>query len=264
MIATFDIVVLLGPLLAACGIGVSVYLWRRSRARKAVSYRLTTQAVVSVRRDVGARVKITYDDHVVTDVRLLVLHVANTGNAEITAADFAEPLTVVLGADAEVLTPPAVAETVPPELAPEARVEGKAVVIAPLLLNAGDSFNVTTLVSSLGASNHLRARIRGVSTLTDMGDAGVPRRGWRARLRPFGLFTMTTLATAAYVLPVGWFVVFGGLGQDHAKVVLTSGPSLCGDVLRTDARTVVLKLAGSGALRSLPFTEVKAIKDKAC
>ena len=100
--------------------------------------------------------------------------------------------------------------------------------------------------------------------MTDMGDAGVPRRGWRALFRrpAILIFPMVAMAIGS-ALPIG-LVVFGGLPHDHAKVVLTSGPSLCGDVLRTDARTVVLKLAGSGALRSLPVTEVKAIKDKAC
>lgn len=136
MIAAFDSTVLIGPAIGVVGIVVSVYLWRRGRARKALSYRLESSSVVSVHRDVGARISIYYDDERVTDVRLLNLRVANTGNADINAADFAEPLTVHLGDTTQVLTEPRVGKTAPPELAPQVRVDGTRLVVAPLLLNA--------------------------------------------------------------------------------------------------------------------------------
>jgi hypothetical protein len=143
MLAAFDPIVLIGPAIGVVGIAVSVYLWRRGRVRPALSYRLTSPPVVNVHREVEDRISVFYDKERVADARLLDLRVTNTGNVDISATDFEEPLSVALGTSARVLNRPRVGKTVPPELRPHVSVNGQDLVIAPLLLNAGDSFEVT-------------------------------------------------------------------------------------------------------------------------
>lgn len=140
VVAAFDISVLFAPAVGVVAIVVSVYLWWRGRVRKAISYRLTAPAVVSVHHGVGDEISILYADEPVRDVRLLNLRIANTGNGDIKPDDFESPFSVALGESARVLGPPTVGNTNPPELEPELSVRDQKLVIAPLLLNGSRSW----------------------------------------------------------------------------------------------------------------------------
>lgn len=264
MIGTLDLTVLIDLAIGVVAIAVAIYLWRRGRVRPALSYRLLSARVVNVDQGVEDRISVLYDDKAVTDVRLLDLRVENTGTAAITADAFETPLSIALGEGARVLNQPSVGKTVPPELQPHVSVEGQDLVIAPLLLNAGDSFEVTALVSQLSDGNCLRARIAGVPKLINTGTGSAESER----------MNRTTTSPRSIVLPiVGMFIVlaiwiyahvFVGEPRNHTRVVLTSGPPLCGDVLHTDAKTLVVKLKDTGTLRTLPVAQIKAIRDDAC
>lgn len=270
MIGTLDLTALIGPAIGVVAIVVSVVvsvsLARRARARPALSYRLTSPPVVNVHQGVEDRISVLYDDKAVTDVRLLDLRVENTGTVAITADAFEAPLSIPLGEGARVLNQPNVGKTVPPDLQPHVSVDGQDLVIAPLLLNAGDSFEVTALVSQLSDGNCLRARIAGVPRLIDTGTESNERRridlgSWRSSF--LGATTLAIGLSAAVL--AGYSLAFGDpYAHKESRVALTSGPPLCGEILLKDPKTIVVRLKDTGRLRTLPVAQIKAIRDNAC
>jgi len=262
MIAALDLIVLIGPAIGVVGIGVSIYLWRRARARPAISYRLTSPPVVNVHRGVEDRISVLYDNERVTDVRLLDLRVENTGNVAITAGAFEAPMSIPLGDTARVLNQPNVGKTVPPELQPHVSVDGQDLVIAPLLLNAGDSFELTVLVSQLSDGNSLKARIAGVLRLIDTGTESSKRRLINATSAAayLGLSALAGVVGASFSLVVG----LDPFGHNGSRVVPTSGAPLCGKVLIKNPTSIFVQLKDTGKLHALPVAQIKSITDDAC
>jgi hypothetical protein len=256
------------------GICVTVYLWWRSRAPKAISYRLTAPAVVSVQRGVEDQVSVLYAGEPVRDVRLLNLRIANTGNGDIKPEDFEVPFSVALGKGARVLSGPTVGNTNPSELRPELSLKEDRLVIAPLLLNGsrswrggeGDWFEVTSLVSQLSQGDRLTARIAGVPKILDA--ASSQSKTASPALDLVFVIVVLGVLLVAPVPPVLLsdlkIALEGGATKTDSKVVLRAGDSLCGDILRVGETTLVLKLQGSGTLRILPLKETRSIKDDAC
>jgi hypothetical protein len=125
----------------------------------------------------------------------------------------------------------------------------------------GDYFEVTALVSQLSEGRRLTARI-----------AGVPRLVDTAASQSRGAFVLAQAPTEALVflalLITGSVAVLHTLGRDDSKtdsrVVLKTGAPLCGDVMRVDKATLLLKLKGSGVLRTLPLNGTRSIKEDAC
>jgi hypothetical protein len=140
MLAAFVITMWIAPAIGIVAIFVSVYLWWRSRVRKAISYRLSAPAVVNVRHEVGDEISVLFAGEPVRDVRLLSLRIANTGNGDIKTTDFEAPFSVILGVGARVLSQPIVGNTHPPDLRPQLSVTEDKLVIAPLLLNGSRSW----------------------------------------------------------------------------------------------------------------------------
>jgi hypothetical protein len=268
MLAAFDLTVLIGPAIGIASLAMTVYIWRRGRVQvtKAISYRLTSPAVVSVHHGVEDRITVHYDNDRVTDVRLLNLRVENTGHGEITATHFGEPFSVALGEDARILGQPTVVATTPLDLLPEVSIEGASILIAPLLLNEGDYFEISALVSNLGTDGHLRARIAGIAALTNMDTIALQPQ--QRRFSPFTSLAMPrpmSLLVPLMMLLTTITTTYAFTRQRQQSVIfLTTGPPLCGEVMRVDATSIVLKLKRSGIIRVLPLKTTRAIRDHAC
>jgi hypothetical protein len=147
-------------LVAIAGVVTTVVLFRRGRQRKAISYRLTTASVVSVRHEASDRITVLYDGMPVGDVRLVDLHIECSGNVAIASADFDHPFAVRFGVGAKVLSS-AVSTKSPPDLDVRIGLDVGTLFIEPLLLNQGDSFGVTALVSDLTEGNRLDGHVAG-------------------------------------------------------------------------------------------------------
>lgn len=116
------------------------------------------------------------------------------------------------------------------------------------------------LVSQLGQGDRLTARIAGVPRLVNAAT------GQSKTARPF-TFAASALATALAGALLG--AALASLPSDddpktHSRVVMRTGRSLCGEILRVDKTTLVLKRQGSGTLRTLPLKETRSIQDDAC
>jgi hypothetical protein len=86
-----------------------------------------------------------------------------SGNVEIKPEDFEHPFSVELGPSAQVLSTE-VAQVSPPDLAPKLNITEGHLIIEPLLLNPGDAFDITALVSDMQDDDHLHGRVAGVSS----------------------------------------------------------------------------------------------------
>jgi hypothetical protein len=162
-----------GAVIALIALLVSTALSRRGRVRKELRYRLSVARVASIRREAGKRVTVLYEGRPVGDVRVVTLRVECAGNHEISASDVERPLAVPIGPAAQLLSWE-IAEATPPEIRPRAALRDGRLEIDPLLLNTGDSFALTALVSGYAGTQELDGRIAGVRSFTEAYDDREP------------------------------------------------------------------------------------------
>jgi hypothetical protein len=254
---------------AIVAIVVAVYVYRNGRPRKVVSYRSTASPVVSINADMANRVVVSLDGKGVRQVHVVTATVANVGNTPIERSDFEGPLSLRLGTAGEAISAE-VGDTVPDSLEPKIAMQGHEIVIEPLLLNPGDSFAITALVSDYRGPTTVLARISGVTGVVReapgvVGPAMFAASIWR-RGFPVILFGIAAAGTVLSLIGI----LSAPNGRTQTRVVLRSGESLCGKELGIGAvekvatgSALVLQL-GDGAVRELPIRDVRSIKDDAC
>jgi hypothetical protein len=139
---------------------VAIITFLKQRQRKELSYE-TISSTSLLREEVGGKLKILYDDKIVEKVYLIVVRIANSGNAPIRSDEYERPISLCFGENAQVLTAE-VSETNPKSLQPTLTIENTQVVLKPILLNSGDSITIKALVSQYGGQLSVDARIVGV------------------------------------------------------------------------------------------------------
>ena len=97
----FVVLALLALAAVVVGIlGLIVY-----RNRKRLSYKVILQErLLGVQEYMEGRVHVTFDGKPVHDVRMVILHLPNTGNVPIEESDYLHPLGFNFGSDASVLS----------------------------------------------------------------------------------------------------------------------------------------------------------------
>lgn len=152
-------------ILAVVAICITVVFFLVARRRKRLSYMLSDTRVLGVHEAVNpSRVEILFDGAAVTDVRLVVITVNNSGNEPIRADDFERPLRFRWAEPARILTAEVV-EADPETLQPTVSAGVNEIVLEPLLLNPGDWFRTKTLINQAGKLS-VEARVVGVKRIT--------------------------------------------------------------------------------------------------
>jgi hypothetical protein len=162
-----------GLVLAALAFPVPFLLYWRDQVgkRKKLTYDYETIPVTQNGRVVFPGLELTYRGHSISGASIVILTVANTGRVPILKADFEQPLSfrfVGYFADEELLAQH-VTPIVPLDLPLRAHLsdgDGRSgiptITVDPLLLNPGDSFSISILVSSFANEITSVARIAGV------------------------------------------------------------------------------------------------------
>ena len=252
-------------IVAVVGVLITVVLWRRGRQRKAISYRLTTARVVSVRKEAGDRITVLYDGAPVSDVRLVDLHIECSGNVEIAVSDYDKPLVVKLGAGAQILSS-AVSKRSPPDLDVKLHRESDSLKIDPVLLNEGDAFNVTALVSGIEGGVRLGGHVAGVPRFFDL-DSEARKAGFVAAARRLAPPATSVLAGVLTTVAAGIALgsVFSLETPPSETLVRTKiGMNFCGHIINSNQQVLTMRLKGSGDLRQLRIAEVEAIREDKC
>ena len=126
---------------------IPVILYLIGRSRKSVSYKVLTQErLISVSSKLKGKLKILYEEKEVEDVTLFVLEIANSGNKEILAKDYVEPIRIFFGSDSQILSSE-ITEYKPSHFKISATSDEKVITLSKEVLNAGDSITLKTLVS---------------------------------------------------------------------------------------------------------------------
>jgi hypothetical protein len=246
--------------LAAAGIAVTIVLYRRGRPRKALSYSLRATQVVTTHTSVQDQIEVVFEGRPIRDVQLLRLRVANTGNVPVTEADFEEPLRLDFGEGASALTMTEPTAD-PPLLRPDYRLTPDALQVPPLLINPGDEFGLSILVSDYRERAELRYRIVGVPTMMETDDADT-RPLWQGRWFVSGL---TAAATAALLVSLigGAVSLLSGPTKDNTLLTLKNAKTYCVTVRQTRKGTAFEDIDTGRILFPRP-TSVAGIDEKAC
>jgi hypothetical protein len=147
-----------------------IYRWQRQRKGLGVAV-LTSRPLLTTPSPFG--VSIHHDGKEVSEPRLVILRIANTGNVSIGTTDFERPLSIgfpycqVLSAE--------VTGVHPDDLTPTIRTDGPTVIIDPCLLNPTDLIEVQSLLDGGLDDPRIDCRVVGVRSVEHV---KLPRDSW--------------------------------------------------------------------------------------
>jgi len=108
----------------------------------------------------------------VQDVYLVVARIINTGNVPIVSTDYEDPVNLSFGENSPILTTDS-SETNPDNLRASTNIEKKRVVLAPVLLNRGDSITIKMLISQFDGEIKVDGHIAGVKSIRKLAERRV-------------------------------------------------------------------------------------------
>lgn len=260
----------LATVFAAVAIFVSVWLTRRNQVRKSMSGEINVTELVSLHKAAGdakGRIKIYFDDEEIEQVHLVEVKIENTGNVPVLSEDFEEPLMVELGEDAHPLTAE-VTETKPADLNVKAVAYKTGAVIAPLLLNPGDAITLKIFARNLKNEARISHRVVGISEIEDTSS----QRSEKARELTLSQFfsggapeRVAALGVVTGVMALlSAFGVFGNDTKTETTLHLLNGKEICGDILRTGEKQIVMQRVETGEVVSVRLSQVQRIDDNSC
>lgn len=163
---SFSIEILLGFLAVIAAITVPLIIYFLQKSKKQLSYEIISNTqLVGIENEIQDRITILYDEKQVVNVHLISIRFVNDGNQPISIDDFAMPINVQLGSATNILTCE-VLEQNPNELNANIVKMEDSVEIQPLLINPNDSFNLNILLNNYEGSLCIRARIKGIKTIS--------------------------------------------------------------------------------------------------
>lgn len=151
--------------LALATVVVSILLFWMQHRRKALSYEIISRTpLLSVEGEVKGKLQILFDGEPVQDVYLVVARIINTGNLPIVSTDYEDPVNLSFGENSQILTTDS-SETNPNSLRASTNIEKTKVVLAPVLLNRGDSITIKMLISQFDGEIKIDGHIVGVKSI---------------------------------------------------------------------------------------------------
>ena len=153
-----------GFVLALVAIGVSIFIYLKSRHRKELSYEIISNtSLVSIDDSddvVTGRIEILFEGHSVENVNLAITRLVNSGNVPIVKDDYDSPIKFEFGVEAEIFSVKVI-QSKPENLMPTMFVHYASphiklkslkgpIEIEPLLLNSKDEFTFKVLGSNIG------------------------------------------------------------------------------------------------------------------
>lgn len=169
------------PAWAAVGVLVAVvatfFAWWAVRAawnRKALTYEIVANVpLLTVRQRTVNGLELLFKGLPIKDAQLVIVRLANTGRTAIESGHFEQKLSIVFDGGVNVLAAD-ISSADPDDLLLQASVQideaGDAVHLAPLLLNAGDSFECKMVIDREAKAPQIFGRVVGVRKVTKATD----------------------------------------------------------------------------------------------
>lgn len=163
----FIVNVIVALLVGITAVITSVAIFRLQHNRKEVTYGIISDtAILSINKEIRGKVEIRFAGKVVSDMRLTILKIWNSGNVPIVPSDYIEPLSFVFKGgeilDSEIL------EVDPSNVQASLIRNTDNVVLEPLLLNNGDTVKIKVLVAGTNSKVDVYARIIGIKKLIEL------------------------------------------------------------------------------------------------
>jgi hypothetical protein len=94
----------IGAIIVFITLPLSVIFFLKQRHRKNISYRVIADTpVLTIRKEIEDQVQITLDNQPISDARLVILKIWNSGNVPILPNDYVEQIAFHFGENAEIL-----------------------------------------------------------------------------------------------------------------------------------------------------------------
>ncbi len=186
---------------------VSVMIYRKQQNRRSITYRtISATSLLSVGEEVKGEVKVLYKGKAVSNVRLIILKMWNSGNMPILPQEYIEPIKFEFGDHEEILDVD-VLETMPSDIKNKVKTslksDTKSVTFEPLLLNRNDSitFKVLLTQSKLIKKIDVSGRIVGINQILSFDK-------FPTVLRPIIRTTARTATYFAYLIFLSSIIYF--------------------------------------------------------
>jgi hypothetical protein len=157
-----------GAIFGLVAILVSVIFFLAQRKRKSLAYEVVTNTpLLSVAEEIKGKLKILYEDKLVSKVQLVLLKLTNTGNIPILSSDFDREVSFSFGASTQILSAE-ISDTEPKDNSDASIViNGFKVIVKPILFNSGDSITVRALLGQFDGKIIVDGRIVGVKEISE-------------------------------------------------------------------------------------------------
>jgi len=154
--------------LTVISIGIPLYLYIKQKNEKQISYEiLSISSLFSTKPEYAGRLQVLFDGRNVTNVKLILLKIINSGSVPIPSSDYEMPLKISFDNTGEILTAE-VTETNPTTINQSIVLSSDEVKINPALLNAGD-YIILKIVSTHDIPKiNVGGRIIGVKNIQRM------------------------------------------------------------------------------------------------
>jgi len=150
------------------GIGVTVVIGSvpiliplLSSSQKQLGFAVTTWSLGALAEKLSP-LEIRYSNRIVKNPVFHRVHVENTGNAPILRAEYDGPVVIQYEKGATILDV-RLSKTTPENLPIEIERKGAAILVKPILMNSGDSFDVDTILSDSASEPRFVSRVAGIS-----------------------------------------------------------------------------------------------------
>lgn len=149
-------------ILGVLAILVTVYVYRKQTKRKKLEYEIiTVSPLVNIRNEFKDSLEIRFDGNPISDPRLLLMRVINTGDIPILASDFEQEITISFGDGTKVHTAE-ISETNPSSLQSSVTIQSNHITLKKTLFNEQDWIEIRAILSNFGDGIRVGGRIVGV------------------------------------------------------------------------------------------------------
>lgn len=158
----FDWKYVLAILVALAGVGVPVLLWQVDQARSLRLDVISQTTISPVASSALSGLKLTLDGVEVSEARLTVMELINSGKRPILAGDFEAPLEITSKAPSEIVRID-LGEVSPTSLKPIFGLKDGQISMQPFLMNSSDRARISIITSGGAPKFSVRGRIAGIS-----------------------------------------------------------------------------------------------------
>jgi hypothetical protein len=172
-----------GIIIAIVAIWVTIWVFKRQKARKILGYNVETNvSLLSIHDEAKQKFEIRFGGRTVGNALLFIVKFFNAGNSPIERQDFDSPLSISFGEGCHILSCD-VTHKSPSDLNVEfSQAGGESVILKPMLLNENETFTLKMTAIDYDPQAFLvSARIVG-------GDLQDLRERPGSLLKPFGIF----------------------------------------------------------------------------